>query len=67
MHCRNSIGAIVAAAFTMATSAAHALDEPKHPNFSSQWIRIGGIQWDPSKPQGLKAGGAADAGISGDL
>src|ERR1700754_106653 len=54
MHCQNSIGAIVAAAFTLATSAAHALDEPKYPNFSSQWIRIGGIQWDPSKPQGLK-------------
>jgi hypothetical protein len=43
-----------AAAFGLTIGAAYAVDESKYPNFSSQWIRIGGVQWDPSKPQGLK-------------
>jgi hypothetical protein len=55
MYCRNSAGAIAAVvALSVTIGAAHALDEPKYPNFSSQWIRIGGIQWDPAKPAGLK-------------
>jgi hypothetical protein len=49
---RNAIGTIAAAIFlSMTIGAAQALDESKYPNFSSQWIRIGGVQWDPSKPQ----------------
>src|SRR6516164_83864 len=52
MLCRISIGAIAAAAaLSMTIGAAQALDESKYPDFSSQWIRIGGVQWDPSKPQ----------------
>src|SRR3984893_6572960 len=49
---RNAIGTIAAAIFlSMKIGAAQALDESKYPDFSSQWIRIGGVQWDPSKPQ----------------
>jgi hypothetical protein len=52
MRCRLSIGAMAAAAaLSMTIGAAQALDESKYPDFSSQWIRIGGVQWDPSKPQ----------------
>jgi hypothetical protein len=59
MHYQKSFRAIASvtvavAAFTLTIGTAHALDESKYPNFSSQWIRIGGAQWDPSKPQGLK-------------
>jgi hypothetical protein len=59
MHYRKSFRAIATvtvavAALTLTIGAARALDESKYPNFSSQWIRVGGVQWDPSKPQGLK-------------
>jgi hypothetical protein len=55
MHYRNSVGVIAAvAALSVTIGAAHAFDESKYPNLSSQWIRIGGIQWDPAKPAGLK-------------
>src|SRR5215475_374727 len=40
-----------AAALSMTIGVAWALDESKYPDFSSQWIRLGGVQWDPSKPQ----------------
>jgi len=43
-----------AAAFGLTIGAAYAVDDSTYPNFSSQWIRVGGVQWDPSKPQGLK-------------
>jgi hypothetical protein len=43
MHYRRSFRAIAnVAALTLTIGAAHALDESKYPNFSSQWIRIGG-------------------------
>ena len=49
---RISIGAMAAAAALSVTiGAAQAVDESKYPDFSSQWIRIGGVQRDPSKPQ----------------
>src|SRR3981189_2047975 len=49
---RNSISTIAAAiSLSMTIGAAQAHDESKYPDFSSQWIRIGGVQWDPSKPQ----------------
>jgi hypothetical protein len=52
MHHRNFIAAIAAAAaLSLTIGAAQAFDETKYPDFSSQWIRIGGVQWDPSKPQ----------------
>jgi hypothetical protein len=55
MHHRIPFRTIAAAAaFGLTIGAAYAVDESKYPNFSSQWIRIGGVQWDPSKPQGLK-------------
>jgi hypothetical protein len=51
---RNSIGTIAAAiSLGMTIGVAQALDESKYPDFSSQWIRIGGVQWDPSKPKSL--------------
>ena len=54
MRYRIPFRTIAATAFSLTISAAYAFDESKYPNFSSQWIRIGGVQWDPSKPQGLK-------------
>jgi hypothetical protein len=51
---RNSIRTVVAAAaLTMAICGARAHDESKYPDFSGQWIRVGGTQWDPGKPPGL--------------
>jgi len=50
---RNSISIIVASAALIVTvcgTPAH--DESKYPGFSGQWIRVGGTQWDPSKPGG---------------
>jgi hypothetical protein len=47
------IGAIACVAgFSLPLAAAKAHDESKYPDFSGQWARIGGIQWDPSKPRG---------------
>jgi hypothetical protein len=51
MHHRNSVVAIAAAVLGVSIGAAQALDESRYPDFASQWIRIGGVQWDPSKPQ----------------
>jgi hypothetical protein len=54
MHYRKLISAIAAtAALSVTIGAALAHDESKYPDFSSQWIRIGGVQWDPSKPKSL--------------
>jgi hypothetical protein len=59
MLCRNAIklAAAVAALMTMAcatiVSTAWAFDDSKYPDFSGQWRRVGGPQWDPSKPPGL--------------
>ena len=51
---RNSISIFAAAiSLSMTIVAARAHDESKYPDFSSQWIRIGGVQWDPSKPKSL--------------
>ncbi len=52
---RNSIRTVAAtaAALTMAICGARAHDESKYPDFSGQWIRVGGPQWDPGKPRGL--------------
>jgi hypothetical protein len=53
MRYRNSIGAIaLAALFATAIAGARAHDEAKYPDWSGQWLRTGGIQWDPSKPIG---------------
>jgi hypothetical protein len=49
----NSIRAFATAAvLAMAVCGARAFDESKYPDFSGQWIRVGGTQWDPSKPGG---------------
>jgi hypothetical protein len=54
MPYRNSIGAVVlAAVFVTAIADARAQDETKYPDWSGQWLRAGGIQWDPAKPLGL--------------
>jgi len=48
----NAIGAAaLAAALSMTMANARASDEAKYPDWSGQWIRIGGVQWDPSKPR----------------
>jgi len=50
---RSSLGpAVLAAALSMAIVGAKAHDESKYPAWKGQWIRMGGIQWDPSKPLG---------------
>ena len=50
---RNSIGAaVLAAVFVTAIADVRAQDEMKYPDWSGQWLRTGGIQWDPTKPLG---------------
>jgi hypothetical protein len=46
-----SVAAVLAAVLLMTISGALALDEAKYPDWSGQWLRIGGVQWDPSKPR----------------
>src|SRR5262245_3959059 len=43
----------LAAALSMTFSSALAFDETKYPDLKGEWIRVGGNQWDPSKPRGL--------------
>src|SRR5262249_32225776 len=53
MPVRGSIGAVVLATVIVTTiAAARAHDETKYPDRSGQWLRTGGIQWDPTKPIG---------------
>ena len=50
---RGTISAIVlAAAVMIAGAGARAHDKSKYPDWSGQWRRLGGIQWDPTKPLG---------------
>ena len=50
---RNSIRSLaLLAALAAASVGAKAADEAKYPDLKGQWIRVGGIQWDPSKPLG---------------
>jgi hypothetical protein len=54
MLCRNLIGSIaLVTALAAATFGARAHDETRYPDWKGQWIRIGGNQWDPTKPIGL--------------
>jgi hypothetical protein len=46
-----SIAAVITLTITGCGAWAH--DESKYPDFSGQWRRVGGTQWDPSKPPGL--------------
>jgi len=46
-----SVIAFIAAA-VLTSSGAAAFDETKYPDWSGQWKRTSGIQWDPSKPLG---------------
>jgi hypothetical protein len=39
---------------TIMAGGAWAHDESKYPDFSGQWRRVGGTQWDPGKPAGLR-------------
>jgi hypothetical protein len=49
---RSSIGAIaLLAGLCITIAGAQAFDEAKYPDLSGQWHRIGGTQWDPSKPR----------------
>jgi len=48
-----SLGAIaVIAGLIGALGSAQAHDESKYPNWKGQWTRLGGVQWDMSKPGG---------------
>jgi hypothetical protein len=49
---RGAITAVAAATLAMTVCGAKAFDEAKYPDFQGQWIRIGGPQWDPTKPPG---------------
>jgi hypothetical protein len=51
MICPRSIAAVALATIFLA-AAAWAHDETKYPDWSGQWLRAGGIQWDPTKPIG---------------
>jgi hypothetical protein len=51
MTCPRSIAAVALATIFL-TAAARAHDETKYPDWSGQWLRAGGIQWDPAKPIG---------------
>jgi hypothetical protein len=46
-----SVAAVLAAVLLMTISGTLAFDEAKYPDWSGQWLRIGGVQWDPSKPR----------------
>jgi hypothetical protein len=53
MRGRSLIGPVVLIAALMAApGGAGAYDETKYPDWAGQWQRVGGIQWDPSKPLG---------------
>src|SRR3977135_1680169 len=42
---------VALAVLLMTIGGAQAFDETKYPDWSGQWQRIGGVQWDPSKPR----------------
>jgi hypothetical protein len=42
---------VALAVLLMTISGAQAFDETNYPDWSGQWQRIGGVQWDPSKPR----------------
>ncbi|PWT93372.1 MAG: hypothetical protein C5B56_00840 [Proteobacteria bacterium] len=50
MAIRSSIVALALAAMIVSSARAH--DETRYPDWSGQWVRTGGIQWDPTKPIG---------------
>jgi hypothetical protein len=43
----------LAAILSISAATAQAFDEAKYPDLSGQWHRVGGTQWDPSKPRSL--------------
>src|SRR5499426_4613693 len=50
---RSLIGSLAAAAaMALAMTGTRADDESKYPDWSGQWSRTGGIQWDQTKPLG---------------
>jgi hypothetical protein len=55
MSLRMTMGAVVAAALSLAVAGAQAHDESKYPDWGGQWKRPSGIgtQWDQTRPPGL--------------
>ncbi len=43
---------ILAAALLGVSAGAQAFDDSKYPDWSGQWSRPGGVNWDPGKPRG---------------
>jgi len=44
---------VLAATLLLPAGGTQAFDESKYPDLTGQWHRIGGTQWDPSKPKSL--------------
>jgi hypothetical protein len=51
MAYRNAM-VLVALTLGLSLAGAQAQELSRYPDWSGQWLRIGGIQWDPSKPLG---------------
>jgi hypothetical protein len=52
MQTSGSFAALAFAATLIAGTNAAAQETSQYPDWSGQWLRIGGVQWDPSKPPG---------------
>jgi hypothetical protein len=53
MRYRNAMALIaLATGLSLSVAGTRAQELPKYPDWSGQWLRIGGIQWDPTKPLG---------------
>jgi hypothetical protein len=53
MRHRNAMALVaLVTGLSLAAAGARAQDLSKYPDWSGQWLRMGGIQWDPSKPLG---------------
>jgi hypothetical protein len=52
---RSSIGLVtLVAALALSVGGAHPYDDSSYPDLRGAWARIGGAQWDPSRPGGLR-------------
>lgn len=50
---RQGLGLATISASLLFSAHAQAFNETKYPDFSGQWARTGGTQWDSTKPRGL--------------
>ncbi len=52
-HRRWAAALALAAASAVSAASARAAEDNAYPDWSGQWVRVGGAQFDPSKPPGL--------------